>query len=57
VIQRRLDKSESFRKDWREYKYFFGRIDEEFWLGKEFTFIMELHISEFLFRLYSLYFS
>ncbi|XP_007957285.1 angiopoietin-related protein 3 [Orycteropus afer afer] len=33
LIQHRIDGSENFNETWENYKYGFGRLDGEFWLG------------------------
>ncbi|KAF5923693.1 hypothetical protein HPG69_011091 [Diceros bicornis minor] len=35
LIQRRIDGSQNFNESWENYKYGFGRLDGEFWLGLE----------------------
>ncbi|XP_075855068.1 angiopoietin-related protein 3 isoform X2 [Microcebus murinus] len=35
LIQRRADGSQNFNETWENYKYGFGRLDGEFWLGLE----------------------
>ncbi|KAM6218730.1 angiopoietin-related protein 3 [Rhynchocyon petersi] len=35
LIQHRKDGSQNFNKTWENYKYGFGRLDGEFWLGLE----------------------
>ncbi|XP_073936025.1 angiopoietin-related protein 3 isoform X2 [Castor canadensis] len=35
LIQHRIDGSENFNETWENYKYGFGRLDGEFWLGLE----------------------
>ncbi|XP_053431158.1 angiopoietin-related protein 3 isoform X2 [Nycticebus coucang] len=35
LIQRRIDGSQNFNETWENYKYGFGRLDGEFWLGLE----------------------
>uniref|UniRef100_A0A3Q2I6H2 Angiopoietin like 3 n=1 Tax=Equus caballus TaxID=9796 RepID=A0A3Q2I6H2_HORSE len=35
LIQRRIDGSQNFNETWQNYKYGFGRLDGEFWLGLE----------------------
>uniref|UniRef100_A0A6P7GP27 Microfibril-associated glycoprotein 4-like n=1 Tax=Diabrotica virgifera virgifera TaxID=50390 RepID=A0A6P7GP27_DIAVI len=35
VLQKRFDGSEEFYRDWRDYKFGFGTLQGEFWLGLE----------------------
>ncbi|XP_066125108.1 angiopoietin-related protein 3 [Saccopteryx bilineata] len=35
LIQHRMDGSQNFNETWENYKYGFGRLDGEFWLGLE----------------------
>ncbi|XP_070224018.1 angiopoietin-related protein 3 [Bos mutus] len=35
LIQHRIDGSQNFNETWENYKYGFGRLDGEFWLGLE----------------------
>ena len=35
VIQRRYDSSTDFYRNWNEYKYGFGELQREFWLGND----------------------
>uniref|UniRef100_K1R714 Angiopoietin-related protein 2 n=1 Tax=Magallana gigas TaxID=29159 RepID=K1R714_MAGGI len=35
IIQRRLDGSVNFRRNWREYEDGFGTFDSEFWIGNK----------------------
>ncbi|XP_066932879.1 angiopoietin-related protein 2-like [Clytia hemisphaerica] len=35
VIQRRVDGSTNFQRDWKSYKNGFGHLQREFWLGNE----------------------
>ena len=35
VIQRRLDGSVNFSRNWTEYKKGFGSLESEFWLGND----------------------
>ena len=34
LLQRRLDGSQTFQKNWEEYKQGFGQPAREFWIGK-----------------------
>jgi len=38
VIQRRLDGSVDFYRGWEEYKWGFGNMESEFWLGNEYIY-------------------
>ena len=40
VIQRRMDGSVSFYRSWKEYKYGFGELQREFWLGNEYIHLL-----------------
>ena len=35
VVQRRVDRSVNFFRDWTNYKNNFGQLQNEFWLGNE----------------------
>ena len=40
VIQRRMDGSINFYRTWQEYKYGFGELQREFWLGNEYIHLL-----------------
>ena len=42
VFQRRIDGSVNFFRDWENYKYGFGQLQNEFWLGNGNVFTMSL---------------
>ena len=62
VIQRRYNGEINFYRNWTDYKYGFGSVDNEIWLGKndysDLTFVLEFfnpNISSFLFIFSSKY--
>ena len=40
VIQRRMDGSQNFYRNWAEYKEGFGQLHREHWLGNEYIFLL-----------------
>jgi len=42
VIQRRIDGTENFYRDWESYKIGFGDLDHEFWIGNQNIHTLEL---------------
>ena len=43
VVQRRFDGSVDFRRGWEEYKYGFGDVHGEHWLGNEYLHLLTAH--------------
>ena len=40
ILQRRMDGSENFFRNWTEYKLGFGQLHREHWLGNEYTYLL-----------------
>ena len=56
VIQRRYDCSTDFYRNWNDYKYGFGELHREFWLGNDIIYLLTLQamypkVSEALFKM------
>ena len=46
VVQRRMDGSENFFRNWTEYKIGFGQLHKEHWLGNQGMYLLNRHASE-----------